>query len=158
MIETNEIKSIKLVVESFFDKMTTPVSKTGISTFLDEDSKTDVVKIDVNLEEPQILIGQGGQTLFEIQRVLRMMLSKKINKVFYLDLDINEYKNKKSEYLKNLAKDLADQVSLNKEIKVLSPMPSYERRILHKELGKRADIVSESQGEGIDRHIVVKPK
>ena len=42
----------------------------------------DVVNLDIKLEEPQILIGQGGQTLFEIQRLLRMILNKKSRKFF----------------------------------------------------------------------------
>ena len=110
------------------------------------------------LEEPQVLIGQGGRTLFEVQRAIRMILNKKLKKIFYLDLDINEYKTKKTEYLKSLAKDLADQVALTKETKILFPMPSYERRVVHKELSKRSDIISDSQGDGEDRHIVIKAK
>ena len=156
MIEENEIKTIKKTIEEFFEKMTISVSNTDAEVYTNDESEA--VKVNIILQEPQILIGQGGQTLFEMQRVLRMMLNKKLGKVFYLDLDINEYKSKKVEYLKNLAKDLADQVSLTKETKILFPMPSYERRILHKELGLRTDITSESQGEGLDRHIIIKPK
>ena len=118
----------------------------------------DVVNLDIKLEEPQILIGQGGQTLFEIQRLLRTILNKKLQKVFYLNLDINDYKKKKIEYLKDLAKNLADQVSLTKEEKVLMPMSPYERRIIHAELSKRTDVATDSQGEGFDRHVVIKPK
>ena len=92
-----------------------------------------------------------------------MILNKKINtlgtsKIFYFNLDINDYKKKKVEYLKDLAKDLADQVSLNKEEKVLLPMSSYERRIIHAELSKRTDVLTESQGDSFDRHIVIKPR
>ncbi|MDD4990570.1 MAG: hypothetical protein PHW31_04705, partial [Candidatus Pacebacteria bacterium] len=96
--------------------------------------------------------------LFEIQRLLKMVLNKKLQKVFYLDLDINEYKKKKAEYLKNMAKELADQVALTREEKPLLPMPSYERRIIHAELSQRTDVIAESQGDGIGRHIVIKPK
>ena len=156
-IENNDIKTIKSTAEEFFNKMTISVSKIDAELIKGEEGQ-DAVSLSVILDEPQVLIGQGGQTLFEIQRILRMMLNKKLQKVFYLDLDINEYKSKKVEYLKNLAKDLADQVSLSKETKILFPMPSYERRILHKELGQRTDIISESQGEGEERHIVIKPK
>lgn len=161
MIEKNDIKIIEKTVEEFFNKMTISVSKIEAEIYNSDDEKDEqkeAVKVNVFLQEPQVLIGQGGQTLFETQRILRMILNKKLGKIFYLDLDINEYKNKKVEYLKSLAKDLADQVILNKETKTLFPMPSYERRILHKELSKRTDIVSESQGEGLDRHIVIKAK
>jgi len=89
---------------------------------------------------------------------LRMILNKSLQKVFYLNLDINDYKKKKVEYLKFLAKDSADEVSFSKEEKVLLPMSSYERRIIHTELSQRSDIITESQGDGFDRHVVIKPK
>lgn len=168
MIEKKDIEKVKDTTEEFFSKMTIPATKIDARILTDEDllsgkenlleEKKDAIVLSVFLEEPQVLIGQGGHTLFEIQRILRMILNKKLQKVFYLDLDINEYKSKKTEYLKSLAKDLADQVSLTKETKTLFPMPSYERRVVHKELSKRIDIISESQGEGEDRHIIIKAK
>jgi spoIIIJ-associated protein len=78
--------------------------------------------------------------------------------IFYFNLDINDYKKQKIEYLKNTAKSLADQVVQTKEDKVLLPMSSYERRIIHAELAQRTDVITESQGEGLDRHIVIKLK
>ena len=177
-----DIKKIKEVTEDFFQKMTISLSKieSGLSSSelsrkeADQADKEhqDVVDLDIKLEEPQILIGEKGQTLFEIQRLLRMILNKSLSrsqgdrgsatdsgqKVFYLNLDINDYKKKKVEYLKSMAKDLADEVSFSKGEKILLPMSSYERRVIHTELSQRNDIITESQGDGFDRHIVIKPK
>lgn len=89
---------------------------------------------------------------------MRVVLNRKLQKTFYFNLDINDYKKKKIEYLKDLARALADQVSLTKEEKILMPMSSYERRIIHSELSQRTDIITESQGDGFDRHVVIKPK
>ena len=162
MLEQNDIKKIKETAETFFEKMTILPSGVEASLVKNETEKTseeikDVVELRIRLEEPQILIGEKGQTLFEIQRLLRMILNKKLQKVFYLNLDINDYKKKKIEYLKDLAKDLADEVALLREQKILYPMPAYERRIIHAELSQRTDIITESQGDGFDRHIVIKP-
>lgn len=161
MMEKNDTKIIKEFIEEFFNKMTLPTTLVEVSTTNDKESGEDekesvLVKIDVN--EPQILIGQGGQTLFEIQRILRMALNKNLKKSFYLDLDINGYKEKKANYIKDLAKEIADQVAISKETKTMQPMPAYERRILHKEFAKRQDIISESAGDGENRHIIVKAK
>mgnify|MGYP001614255528 CR=1 FL=1 len=168
MLEKKDLNKIKEAAEEFFRKMTISVSKIETSlSFVkkniqdvqnpsEEDRK--IVNLDIKIDEPQTLIGQGGQTLFEIQRLLRTILNKKLQDIFYLNLDINDYKKKKTEYLKSLAKDLADKVALTKEEKVLFPMPAYERRIIHEELSQRTDIATESQGESPDRHIVIKPK
>jgi spoIIIJ-associated protein len=179
MLEKKDINKVKDTVEEFFEKMTIAASGIEVSSSSTEknsqdvastgsqvkasieerpEGHLDVVDLNIKLDEPQILIGQQGQTLLEIQRLLRTILNKKLQKVFYLNLDINDYKKKKIEYLKDLAKDLADQVSLTKEEKVLLPMSSYERRIIHSELSQRTDVITESQGEGFDRHIVIKLK
>jgi spoIIIJ-associated protein len=168
MLEKKEINKIKEEAQEFFGKMTIQVS--GVDVSLSSEARgpkdaentageeKDVVSLDIKLDEPQILIGQGGQTLFEIQRILRAVLSRKLQKFFYLDLDINDYKKKKVEYLKDLAKSSADQASLTKEEKALPPMSSYERRIVHAELAQRTDVSTESRGVGLDRRIVIKPK
>lgn len=158
MLEQKEIDKIKDATQEFFEKMTMVVSSINISTGQPGKDQQDVVDVDVKTDDPQILIGQQGQTLFEIQRLLRTVLNKKLQKNFYFNLDINDYKKKKEEYLKDLAKDLADQVALKKEDKILSPMSAYERRIIHAELAQRADVVTESQGDGADRHIIIKAK
>ena len=168
MIEKKDINKIKEAVQEFFEKMTITVSGVEASQSSDEGNlqkskdpvqeEREVVNVEINSDEPQILIGQGGQTLFEIQRLLKNILNRKLKKIFFLNLDINDYKKKKIEYLKDLAKSLADQVSLTKEEKVLAPMSSYERRVVHAELAQRADVVTESQGDGFDRHIVIKAK
>lgn len=168
MWEPNQTNKIKEAAEEFFKKMTIEVSDIEVSlSSVKNDSQDaqdliaedkDVVDLNIKLDEPQILIGQQGQTLFEIQRLLRTIFNRKLKNIFYLNLDINDYKKKKIEYLKDLARDLADQVSLNKEEKVLLPMSAYERRVVHSELSQRTDVVTESRGEGSDRHIVIKPK
>ena len=164
MIEKKDLNIIKETVQNFFDKTTITVSNVEISLSKEKNNKEDdgenreVVDISVKLEEPQILIGQGGQTLFEVQRLLRTILNKKLKNIFYLNLDINDYKKKKVEYLKSVAKEIADQVSLTKKTKSLVPMSSYERRIIHAELANRDDVITSSQGEGINRHIVITPK
>lgn len=168
MLNKEQSNKIKQIVDEFFSKMTMPavgfdinsstIKESKVSKDGDNPKERETVNLSVKLEEPQILIGHGGQTLFEIQRLLRMILNKKLKNALYLNLDINDYKNKKTEYLKNFARESADQVFLTKQEKSLAPMSSYERKIVHAELSGRTDVITESVGEGLDRHIVIKPK
>jgi len=154
MLDKNDTEKIKEITEEFFQRMTIDILQVEVDFSL----TIDVVGINIKIEEPQILIGERGQTLFETQRLLRTILNKKLQKFFYLNLDINDYKKKKAEYLKDLAKNLADEVALAKKEKILFPMPSHERRIIHTELSQRTDVITESRGESHDRYIVIKPK
>jgi len=156
MIENEDLKKIRESLESFFEKLTIKAERVEVRQSKDGESES--VICDVIIKEPQILIGEKGQTLSEIQRLMKTVLSKKLQKVFYLNIDINEYKKKKLDFLKDLAKDLADQVAFTGEKKVLLPMASYERRAIHAELAHRSDVATESRGEGEERYIIIKPK
>jgi len=152
MLTQETINKIKEITREFFQKTTLDVEIDFSS------EKEGVLPIDIKSEEPQILIGEGGQTLIEIQHLLKLTLRKKIQEEFYIDLDVNNYKKKKIEYLKEVAKSNADDVAISKKEKELAPMPAYERRIIHLELQNRADVIGESVGEGPERRIVIKPK
>lgn len=156
MINQEDTQKIKSVAEELLQKMT--IEDFIIEVNFSLNGEKDVVDLNIELKEPQFLIGQGGQTLFELERVLRIILSKELKKNFYLKLDINNYKKKKIEYLKNLAREFADEVSLSQKSKILPPMFSYERRIIHVELSQRQDITTESQGDGEERKVVINPR
>jgi len=151
MISQNQIEEIKKTVKEFFEKATLEVEM----EFLSPEDLT--LPINLKTEDPQILIGEKGQTLFEIQHLLKAILKRKIKENFYIDLDINNYKKKKIDYLKEMARSLADEVALTKKEKILSAMPAYERRIIHLELAERRDVTTESIGQEPERRVVIRP-
>ena len=148
----DDIKNIKSLVCQFFEKMGFDLQKAEV--FLEEG----VLYIKVKVEEPKILIGQGGIVLNTIQKLLSKILKKQNKGEFFVDLDINEYKEKKYTYLKEMANSIADEVALSKKERELEPMPAYQRRIIHLELAKRNDVSTESIGEEPERRIIIKPK
>jgi len=114
--------------------------------------------IDVTCQDPQLYIGEKGQTLSEILYILKSLLRKKLGEPVYVVLDINNYWKNKEHYTRELARTTADEVSLFKAPKELSPMSAAERRIVHMELEERSDIETESIGEGQERRIVIQIK
>ncbi len=155
-MEEQELKTIKETIEKFLQKMTVDVLTVELNSSLVNNKEC--VNVDIHIKEPQVLIGQSGQTLFELGRLLRIILNKKLQKDFYVDLDINDYKKQKLLYLKKMAADLAREVVVTQKEKILPPMPSYERRIIHSELAGRQDIITQSHGEGVDRSVIISPK
>ncbi len=151
MLSQSNLGKIKKIIKEFFEKTTFEVE----IEFLPQRDLT--LPINLKTEEPQILIGEKGETLFEIQHLLKVILKRRIEENFYIDLDISGYKKKKIEYLKELARSVADEVALTKKEKILPLMPSYERRIIHLELAARSDITTESIGQEPERRVVIKP-
>ncbi len=161
MFNPETIKTIEKIIGEFFQKSTFEVETIEVR---EEDG---IVSVNLRTEEPQILIGEGGQTLADIQHLLKIILKRKlvslneadlVSSPFYLNLDIDNYKQKKCEYLKEIAVAAADEVALDKKEKILSAMPSYERRIVHLALADRSDIVTESIGQEPERKIIIRPK
>jgi spoIIIJ-associated protein len=151
MIPEETTDTIKKITKEFFEKTTFDVEINFLTP------KDQTFFIEVKTDEPQILIGEKGQTLADIQRLLKIILRRKMEDVFYIDVDVNNYKKKKIEYLKELANSVADEVSLGKREKTLSPMQAYERRIIHMELSERDDVITESVDKEPERKVVVKP-
>lgn len=145
------LDEIKRIIEEFFQKG-------GFEAQIQVKPLENLIfSIEVKTQESQLLIGENGETLFDIQHLLKIILRKKLNQQIIIDLDINDYKKKKIKYLKELAKSLADEVALTKKEKILPPMPAYERRIIHLELATRGDVTTESIGKEPERRVVIKP-
>jgi len=135
MIDGNDLKTIKETTQEFF-------LKTGLDIDLDflPSKKSNIqggqeeifaIQLNITANEPQILIGERGQTLSEIQHLSKSVLKRKIDNRFFLELDINDYKKKKADYLRELARLEAEGVALSKQEKAFPPMTAYERRIIH---------------------------
>mgnify|MGYP001564497914 CR=1 FL=1 len=152
MIQKEQLEIIQQVVREFLAKL-------GVGEDIKIESKQDgEVSVDVLLQEPQLLIGERGQTMFEIQHILKALLRKKIGEPVQLVFDINDYQKNKEQYLRELARTAADEVALLKKDKELPAMTPGERRIVHMELAERQDVVSESVGEEPERRVVIKVK
>ena len=71
-----------------------------------------------------------------------------------LVLDINGYRAERAGDLQKIAEDAVAAVKETGEAVALDPMSAYERKIVHDAVADLG-LVSESEGEGADRHIVV---
>lgn len=153
MLSQSAINQIKKLVEEFFIKIEVPMDV----QILPQKEKT--LAVNLKTEEPRILIGERGRTLSEIQLLLNNVLRRKmkIEEAVYLDLDINDYKKKKTDYLQETARFLADEVALTKKERPLPSMSAPERRIIHLALAGRSDITTESVGEEPRRRVVIRP-
>ena len=155
MLNKEQLQPIEKETRHLFERLEMPAE---VRVEQREESEEPTVQVSIVVEEPKMLIGEKGQTLFELQHVLKLLLRKKIAEPFYLALDINEYKKNKEEYLRDLAKTAADEVVLLKKPKELPPMSSSERRVIHMVLAGRTDVISESFGDGADRRVVIRAK
>lgn len=108
--------------------------------------------------ENSLLIGIKGKTLEALQTLLRTLISSYTKDHVVTTLDIGGYRSNRAHQLEILATKTAKEVAKTKVAVKLQPMNSYERRIIHEKLSEWRDVYTESEGEGENRAIVIKPK
>ena len=120
-----------------------------------KDIKKDENRYIVNLEgrDVRYLIGEKGSTLKSFEYLLSMAKTLRDVKVV---LDSNNYKDKREESLRELAKRKGEKVlETGKSIK-LNPMSARERKIIHEEISFMNELETESVGEEPKRCLVIK--
>lgn len=101
------------------------------------------------------LIGRRGETLDALQYLTRLFLNRDDNNNKRVTLNIGDYRKRREEALKGLAKRQAIRVSKYGRSVALDPMNPYERRIIHTAIQEFEGITSYSVGDGDRRRVVI---
>lgn len=123
-----------------------------------EQDKEGVFHLGIETEEDGLLIGRHGEALNSLQLILGLMIYNKLKKWQKIILDVGDYRKKRRQALEKLALQAAEEVVLTKKPRPLPPFSSFERRIIHLVLSNHPKVISESEGEGENRRVVIKPK
>jgi spoIIIJ-associated protein len=148
------------VLENLLELMNLPatVEMSDEFTVIDEDGNASSVGLNILGDDLGILIGRRGQTMVSLQHVVRLIVSHKIQSRIPIVLDVEGYKQRRCEGLRDLAMRLAEQVNNRKMPFTMEPMSAFERRVIHLALADHPDVVTESTGFGESRKVVITPK
>ena len=113
--------------------------------------------LDLDGEDLSVLIGRHGNTISSLQQLVSLIVSRKVGYKYPITVDVHGYKGRQKEKLEDFAFRMANKaVNLKKEID-LRPMSAAERRIIHIALREEKSVETFSEGEGRNRHLVIKP-
>jgi len=118
--------------------------------------KVDIVKIDE--DDKGIIIGKRGKNLDEIQFLLNLIINKGRENYIRVVFNVEDYREKREETLKRLAKKMAEKCRYYNHKVKLEPMNPYERRIIHSTLQEESDIITYSEGDEPYRKVVIDKK
>lgn len=128
----------------------------GLKVELESNIRDDVYNIKMFSDNNPILIGKNGQTLKSLEILIKQKFLKDWNMYLKVNLDVEDYKEKRIAYLEKLAIRTAKEVRDTKIDVTLDNMNSYERRIIHNKLTDFKGITTTSEGEEPNRHIIIK--
>ena len=124
-----------------------------------EGSDKDCKLIDITGEGAGTLIGHHGDTLDSLQYLANLAANKRVNGVkpsyVKITVDAENYRAKREETLRALARRMADKVLKQKRSVMLEPMNPYERRIIHSEIQNIEGVSTNSIGSENNRKIVI---
>ncbi|MBE6662358.1 MAG: protein jag [Ruminococcaceae bacterium] len=106
-----------------------------------------------------ILIGHHGETLDSLQYLANLAANRKEEgekrEFTKITIDIENYRAKREETLRALARRMADKVVKYKKSIMLEPMNPYERRIIHSEVQNIKGVATNSIGSENNRKVVI---
>jgi len=114
----------------------------------------------LNIQTPEsgLLIGYHGEVINSLQVLLAIIVYKKLKVWVRIIVDVGDYRLKREETIKRMALDKAEEVKRTGQSATLNSLSPLERRIVHMTLAKDSDVYSESEGEGNNRRLTIKPK
>ncbi|WP_341321932.1 RNA-binding cell elongation regulator Jag/EloR [Solibacillus sp. FSL H8-0523] len=115
------------------------------------------VSFKLSSEKAALLIGKRGLTLNALQQVTQLTLNKSAKSFMILQMDVEDYRERRQVALEQLAARMADKAIRTRKPVAFEPMASYERKIIHNALANRLDIETFSEGAEPNRYLVIEP-
>tara|TARA_Y100000815_G_C13323686_1_gene493301 strand:- start:663 stop:1223 length:561 start_codon:yes stop_codon:yes gene_type:complete len=140
------------IIEHLIQKM-----GVNVSVSLTTNNHKDSIVFELTGDDAGVLIGRRGETLNALRLLTNTMISREFNKRISVAIDIDGYQFRRDKSLERLAKNMAQKVIGNNKPIDLEPMSPAERRIIHASLTNNKKVTTISNGNGFDRHVVIKP-
>lgn len=118
------------------------------------------VRVRAELETPdaEFLLGQEGKTLEALQFIVTLTLSRRMQTPVAVLVEVGNYWQTKEEEIMLQVHQAMEVVKRTKQPVRLKPMSAVMRRLVHRTLTNHPEIETVSEGEGIWRKVVLKPR
>ena len=134
--------------------------KVDVKTFFrdKDDFDTKSLYFEIEGDDSGLIIGRKGETLRSFEFLISFIIKRQLDKRVRVILDVEGYQERRRSNLVSIAESNAKKViKYGKPIK-MDPMSPFDRRIIHLALEKDKKVVTESQGSGSRRQVVIKLK
>ena len=155
---TVEVIKYSDVINYVKETLTTIINLMNLNPTFEVKRRDNSINIKIYSDNNSILIGKNGRSIQALQLLIRQMLANKLTNEVLVNLDVENYKEKKLKSIEFLAKKIAREVSKTKIETKMDSMNSYERRVVHNLLANNKYVYTESIGEEPNRCVVIKPK
>ncbi len=160
LTERDKIAGAREVMEGLLKAMHLGESRVGVERAEPGPNEDEVPPLVIDVSGPgtNILIGTDGQVLQAFQYITRLLVGRSMKSWVHVVVDVQGYKAKRADRLRDLAHRMADQAADTDRAVILQPMPPHERRVVHVALYDDPRVTTESIYEGERRRVTILPK
>ena len=108
-------------------------------------------------QDAGMVLSNGARLLYAINHILNRAFYEPGTEAFNVLVDCNDYRSARAEELESLARKAAEGVNESGELYLFEPMPASERRVVHLALAEEPGVMTESEGSGLERRVVILP-
>ncbi|MFZ9697914.1 MAG: RNA-binding cell elongation regulator Jag/EloR [Ilumatobacteraceae bacterium] len=140
---------------SFLEALTSAFGLSGKVVLVREDEE---MEVQINGDDLGLLVGPKGNTLLALQDLTRVVAQRRLgDHDTRLRVDVAGYRERRRDALSRFAKKVASDVIETGKPRVLEPMASADRKVVHDTLAEVDGVTTRSRGEDPYRQIVVEP-
>jgi len=152
-----EVSKIKTGGEKAVDFLEGIFEKMGVTAKSTLVSEGENIVINIVTTSSASIIGYRGEVLDALQSLAGAVANIGNKNYIRVVVDCENYREKREETLKNLAKRLAEKAVKQGRDVALEPMNPYERRVIHSTLAENEEVTTTSEGKEPNRHVVIVP-
>ncbi len=139
------------------ETLTKIISMISADTKISAEKKGDDIILNIEGNNPGILIGPKGKTLEALEFIVNKAVNKASKKRVRVIVDSENYKQRREESLKRLAFNMREKAKKTKKTVTIDPMSPHDRRIVHLALKGDNQVQTKSKGEGLFKKIFIIP-
>jgi spoIIIJ-associated protein len=155
--EPEEISIARETINIILEKLNVN-AKVSVKLGESDENRVQPVLIDIEGNDLSFLIGRKAETIDALQYITSLIVGRELDRWVPLQIDVQNYRKRREDALRKLARRIADQVVSTGRKQVLEPMPPNERRIIHIELKENPYVETVSFGEEPRRKVTVRLK
>jgi len=121
------------------------------------DQAEDTLRVQVRGEDVALLLGHNAELLDALEYLGNRVLARSSGEEAKLVFDSGGYRARREKELRLMAEKAAEKVRVSRIPFTFDPMTPNERRIIHVTLADDGSVVTESQGNGENRKVTIRP-
>lgn len=130
----------------------------GFEANLSLNQKTDQILVEIEAQPLGLLIGRQGQNLKALERILQVVFYQTFGQNKIVTVDAAGFRKKRTQALEERVSRAIEEILRTGQPQVLEGLTASERKAVHLKVAEFNELTSESQGAGVNRVLIVKPR